>query len=118
MAKLSLFIVVSPKALITELQEQQVRTILLATVEKSPDVLWDILNCGQFDGQQQQPDEPQLSTMPPESPSSGPSSSQGPSWCVCGNCVEMPTAEERVCCGKAPDYCLSTLPVFILYIFT
>ena len=88
MGKLSLFIIVSPKALMTELKEQLVRTILLATVEKSPDVLWDVLDCGQFDGKQQQQNESQLSTMPPKSTSSGPSSSQGPSWCVwqlCGD---------------------------------
>ena len=34
--------------------------------------------------------------------------------CVCEHCVEMPTREERVCCGKSQQYCLSMLPVYIL----
>ena len=28
-----------------------------------------------------------------------------PKWCICGNCKEMPTAQERVCCKR--KNCLS-----------
>ena len=34
-----------------------------------------------------------------------------PNWCVCGNCREMPTATERVCCGYRPENCVKTLAV-------
>ena len=30
-----------------------------------------------------------------------------PEWCICQNCVEMPTAAERKCCKKAPSKCLA-----------
>ena len=112
----NVFFFVFFQALVGELQQDQLRTILLATVEKTPDVLWDILDCGQFDGQRQETVETHLSeeSCPPGSPSPDPRS-QFPSWCVCGNCEEMPTEEERVCCGKEPNYCLSTLPVFSLF---
>ena len=31
----------------------------------------------------------------------------GPSWCTCGNCREMPTANERICCRLKPQQCVS-----------
>ncbi|KAI4895801.1 hypothetical protein NFI96_004493 [Prochilodus magdalenae] len=33
-------------------------------------------------------------------------------WCRCGKCREMPTEEERRCCGQEPEYCVSTLRHF------
>ena len=36
-----------------------------------------------------------------------PSSGNAPEWCICQNCVEMPTAAERKCCKKAPSKCLA-----------
>ena len=97
--------------LVAELREQEMRTILVATVEKNPDILWDILDSGHFDGH---PPENQKECVHEESeqPEPGPSStSQQPSWCVCGNCREMPTQEERLCCGKTPEYCITRLLV-------
>lgn len=34
-----------------------------------------------------------------------------PNWCSCMKCREMPTAVERVCCGRPPNRCQSDLPV-------
>lgn len=104
-------VIVFIQELVAELREQEMRTILVATVEKNPDILWDLLDSGHFDGhlpenQQQSVHE---ESQPPEP---GPSShSQQPPWCVCGNCREMPTQEERLCCGKAPEFCITGLPV-------
>ncbi|XP_039670115.1 P2X purinoceptor 7-like [Perca fluviatilis] len=36
-------------------------------------------------------------------------------WCMCGNCREMPTDRERKCCGQGPNHCISLLPHFTLY---
>ena len=42
-------------------------------------------------------------------------SSTSPSWCKCNNCREMPTEDERKCCGYIPKNCVSLEPVrFIL----
>ncbi|KAI8503702.1 hypothetical protein Bbelb_186730 [Branchiostoma belcheri] len=30
-------------------------------------------------------------------------------WCSCGNCREMPTDAERICCGGGPESCVSGL---------
>lgn len=35
-----------------------------------------------------------------------------PSWCVCGNCREMGSAEERECCKQLPAMCKSEAPGF------
>ena len=34
-----------------------------------------------------------------------------PNWCKCGNCKEMPTPTEQVCCNKKPENCIAMLPV-------
>lgn len=34
-----------------------------------------------------------------------------PNWCSCMKCREMPTAVERVCCGRPPNSCQSDLLV-------
>ncbi|KAK9951847.1 hypothetical protein ABG768_017722 [Culter alburnus] len=39
-----------------------------------------------------------------------------PTWCMCLHCREMPTDIERKCCGQHPNDCISTLPIFDLYI--
>ena len=40
-----------------------------------------------------------------------PDSSTLPDWCSCNRCRDMPTPEERLCCGQLPDSCVSQLPV-------
>ncbi|XP_078701711.1 uncharacterized protein LOC144927847 [Branchiostoma floridae x Branchiostoma belcheri] len=40
----------------------------------------------------------------------------GLEWCTCHHCREMPTDQERICCGGGPDSCVSTLPDMDLYI--
>ena len=42
-----------------------------------------------------------------------PSSSTSPDWCKCGKCCEMPTDQERKCCGYIPANCLSEHPFSI-----
>lgn len=39
-----------------------------------------------------------------------------PNWCSCMKCREMPTAVERVCCGRPPNSCQSDLPDFRLLV--
>ena len=84
------------------------KSILIQTIERNPDVLWDVLDCGRFDGTQGNSSGPSQDPSPP-APSS-------PSWCTCSNCREMPQEDEKVCCGKLPDYCLSNIPVSIVFI--
>lgn len=35
-----------------------------------------------------------------------------PNWCSCMKCREMPTAVERVCCGRPPNSCQSDLLLY------
>lgn len=37
--------------------------------------------------------------------------SKVPDWCVCQNCREMPTVEERQCCKRKPEACIAHQPV-------
>ena len=37
-------------------------------------------------------------------------------WCTCGNCQEMNTDVENICCGQDPQWCISTLPHMNVYI--
>ena len=34
-----------------------------------------------------------------------------PDWCSCGKCRDMPTQQERLCCGRPLNSCQSDLPV-------
>ncbi len=40
-----------------------------------------------------------------------PASTTDPDWCICGNCREMPTDAERLCCRQVPQRCIATLAV-------
>ncbi|XP_060067060.1 uncharacterized protein LOC132547309 [Ylistrum balloti] len=41
-----------------------------------------------------------------------PPGANSPPWCSFGNCREMPTAPERLCCRKDPANCITNLPDF------
>lgn len=47
----------------------------------------------------------------PGPPGPEPALAERLSWCVCTRCRDMPTDEEKLCCGKTPQNCTSTLPV-------
>ena len=67
--------------------KEAVRLLLLQAAERSPGLIFDILQA-----QQPQPAQP----------------SPDVEWCVCGNCRQMPTDMECVCCGNSREFCLST----------
>lgn len=41
----------------------------------------------------------------------GPAHQAQPHWCLCGKCLDMPIAEEELCCAGGQDNCLSDEPV-------
>ncbi|KAJ8043566.1 hypothetical protein HOLleu_10715 [Holothuria leucospilota] len=40
----------------------------------------------------------------------GPAHQAQPHWCLCGKCLDMPIAEEELCCAGGQDNCLSDEP--------
>ncbi|MEW8548731.1 MAG: hypothetical protein AB2693_34955 [Candidatus Thiodiazotropha sp.] len=88
--------------MITGLPESEVREVLAEAVEKDPNLFFEIL-----DRRNRQ--------TPEESPEPQPSGSGSPEWCICTFCRDMPTEEEKVCCGKQPALCLSRLAVSLSY---
>ncbi|XP_035671513.1 translation initiation factor IF-2-like [Branchiostoma floridae] len=39
-----------------------------------------------------------------------------PEWCTCGKCRNMPTDQEKICCGGGPESCLSECNDMVMYI--
>lgn len=74
------------------------RETLFETVEKQPSMMYDILD--QRSRQAQQPEQP-----------SPPPNESHLDWCSCSFCRDMPTEEEKLCCGKLPNECTSRLAV-------
>jgi hypothetical protein len=82
------------------MSEEKAKEVLLEVVEKQPGIIFDILDVvGNPGGYHPQPGQ------------------TAPQWCVCGNCREMPSADERVCCGYIPQHCISLSPVRIFFSF-
>lgn len=82
---------------IDQMTTDQVRECLKKAAAYQPGMLLDIV---QFvAGQQAEPN-----------PAPEPGSSGEPQWCSCHNCREMPTEEEKVCCGHTPELCVSRTP--------
>ena len=104
------------------MSEEQVRALLLRTVENEPSLMQEIMDMTQpvtitddqpvpvTVGSDDQPggSEPAPAGGNPKLP-----------WCTCTFCREMPQPEENLCCGKQPQQCLSRLAVkftkFIIY---
>ncbi|XP_060553661.1 5E5 antigen-like, partial [Ruditapes philippinarum] len=84
------------KGLVESLGGDAAKEILCMAVDRQPGLILDILD-------RIEPAQPAGFHPQPGSPS--------PSWCCCSKCRDMPTVEERVCCGYTPEYCLSQLPV-------
>ena len=90
------------QSLVDQLNEEKVRELLAKVVSNQPGMVLDLLHL--VDPARATPEDP------PEPTGEG---GQLP-WCSCNRCREMPTAEERVCCGHSPEHCTSQLPVSML----
>ena len=77
---------------------ENLRKVLRLVLDKTPGVLFDIM-------------DPEGD--PPQQPPTG-----EVDWCICSNCIQMPTVAERVCCGYQPQNCLTTWPVSASLFFT
>ncbi|XP_072167445.1 uncharacterized protein [Diadema setosum] len=80
---------------ISKMTKAEMEDLLLKTAERRPGLVFDLLH---HPPPQQQP------------PSDVP-------WCTCGNCHEMPSDAERLCCGaRSKEECLSRHGIFFLLI--
>ncbi|XP_069132812.1 uncharacterized protein [Argopecten irradians] len=84
------------KALVRTMDEERVRDTLTKAISFHPGLIFDII-------------EPMARQSGGYHPFHG---STQVDWCACSRCREMPTAAERVCCGKSKENCISTLPDF------
>ena len=121
---------------IAKMTEQQVRELLLRTVEKEPSLLQEIMEMT-APPQPVVPSQPALQNQP-AGPATGEDGAEAPGggggaeapggggaaeghnivqpWCTCTFCREMPTPAENLCCGKQPEQCISRLAVsFTMY---
>jgi len=80
---------------VNEASPDRLRNLALKMIDAQPGIMLNLI------------DEPTESQPGGHHPPPG---SNTPGWCVCGHCREMPTAVERVCCGKR-THCLSRMPV-------
>lgn len=86
--------------LVNQASVENLRELALGMVSAHPGLIFDLLH-----PVQRQPDQgfhPSPSSSPPE-------------WCVCSNCRQMPTLEERVCCARQPINCIAKLPVSVRF---
>ena len=81
--------------------EDQVRDLLLRTVEKEPSLMLEVINPRQIEQVASTSDEPR---------GSEPTGDDIP-WCYCSFCREMPQPEENLCCGKQPGSSISRLAI-------
>lgn len=89
------------KELVASLEGERAKEILCLAVDRQPGLILDILD-------RVEPAQPGGFHPRPGGSS--------PPWCSCNRCRDMPTVEERVCCGYMPEYCLSQLPDMEQYI--
>nr|XP_022297957.1 P2X purinoceptor 7-like isoform X1 [Crassostrea virginica] len=73
---------------------EQCQDILVQIATQSASVILDIM-------EQSNPSPEQPQPMPGV-----------PAWCTCSRCRDMPTEEEKVCCGRSPEHCTTLLPDF------
>jgi len=80
---------------VSRLTEEEAHGLLVRVIDQQPGLVFNLLEL--------HPAAPGGYHPAPGSPA--------PSWCVCSSCREMPTLEERLCCGHSPATCVSRLPV-------
>ncbi|XP_069110178.1 P2X purinoceptor 7-like [Argopecten irradians] len=83
---------------VENMSEREAKDFLLEVVERHPTFVLDVMETTDV--------QPQGHHPPPAA------GGQNLPWCSCGKCRDMPTPEERVCCGRNPDACLSLVPDF------
>ena len=76
--------------------EDAARELLLQVAEREPGIILDIMAAGQRLEPEVDPRAPDRDEL---------------FWCICGNCIEMPTDAERICCRHDAHNCLSRHPV-------
>lgn len=54
----------------------------------------------------------ELPQLPMEDPHDPQPPSEGPEWCFCGHCAQMPTQDENKCCAKRRMPCVTINPLF------
>ena len=89
--------------------EDEVRDLLLRTVEKEPSLMFEVLTSRQTE---------QVASTSDEPGGSVPAGGDDQPWCSCSFCREMPQPEENLCCGKQPESCLSRLAVNLISTFS
>lgn len=83
---------------ISQLSEDRLRGVVERLCQRDPSLVFQVVN---------ESSEEQRDGYHP------PADAAWPTWCVCQKCREMPSEEEKMCCGQIPIDCLSTLPVRI-----
>ncbi|KAJ8032749.1 P2X purinoceptor 7 [Holothuria leucospilota] len=76
--------------MVENMDEQAMRRLLWRLAERQPGLFLDIWEL-----------QPRAE---------GPAHQAQPHWCLCGKCLDMPIAEEELCCASGQDNCLSDEP--------
>ena len=79
---------------VNDLDEEAARKILIGVVQRVPSLIFNLLEHGGGD-------------QPPTGGDNPPTQPNALEWCKCGNCRQMFTAQEEVCCENSPSDCLS-----------
>ncbi|XP_033729329.1 LOW QUALITY PROTEIN: P2X purinoceptor 7-like [Pecten maximus] len=81
---------------IDEMSHEETKYILHQTAQQFPSLIFDLVkdSSGNSGGYHPRPD------------------GNSPNWCLCGNCREMPTQPEKLCCKKDLPNCITLLPDF------
>ncbi|XP_063971418.1 uncharacterized protein LOC129261234 [Lytechinus pictus] len=85
---------------ISKMTRQEIENLLFKAIERRPGMVFDVMYASGGDG-----------SAPSGSPPS-PCGEPGLHWCRCGNCRDMPTDAEKLCCGKSPEECVREHAVF------
>uniref|UniRef100_A0A8C2FFT3 P2X purinoreceptor 7 intracellular domain-containing protein n=1 Tax=Cyprinus carpio TaxID=7962 RepID=A0A8C2FFT3_CYPCA len=93
-----IFCVLYLQTLFQEMTLEEHRELSTLLLEKQPGLVFDALMMHQH-----RHGAPPFAGIP------------GVPWCTCGNCREMPTDQERKCCGQEPVNCVSLLLHFSQY---
>ncbi|XP_036438126.1 uncharacterized protein LOC118815846 isoform X2 [Colossoma macropomum] len=84
--------------LLEKLTLEELRELFRPQLERQPNLVFDVLKLCQH-----------TNDAPPSEPN------PHLPWCKCGNCRDMPTDIEKLCCDQQPDYCISRLHHFCYF---